>query len=391
MSANPPQPQTFGSLVSKNRLIEICTDRGITFSVSDTIATLVERINAHRPASLVISGSPAHAYFTDATARDFFRGANADQAPCAACGQSHDPAMACAPAPAQPAQPAQPVQLPPGAQAAFAVWLQGLQQSAAAQAPPAANAHQAPANPIPPEASAYGVLGAINAQTWATIRAGGYVSLPTLLPSFAFNRETQRHRRLVLAASPNASSEVAFVDASNDGAVVNSFAVWVECFLTFLAAHTIVDPSRGPPLASYGAVIARYSQDVRWQALLRADTHFRNVAAINFPLDFDQWRAPQNTPHFDTAMFALHRAAPSTPPLASSSSNLQGVKRVIEESYQNRSKKVSIGGRSTTVCIKWNANKCDSDVCIRHHICFDCHAPGERRGHSGCPRSPPSA
>ena len=221
--------------------------------------------------------------------------------------------------------------------------------------PPAGNQSPTPLHPfcnpsLPP----------IPPRILKSIQTGSYTDLTELLPEAladAFDRPPPK-------------------DGKDDQAPKKRFVIsnaldWGLAFATFAAACSHYHPEMAPKLIAYTGIILRLAREVEGLTWLRYDKAFRQAAAINPALRWDQrqpdiWLASL-TGHSSsmglTPAAPLKEQLPAPPPLKRAPS-------------------------ATESCFRWNRGECSSRTCKYMHDCLICH--GTTHTARDCPILRPS-
>ena len=206
------------------------------------------------------------------------------------------------------------------------------------------------------------------------IKAGGYIDLGDLLPEAlleAFDlpihkegKEEQPKRRFK----------------------VTTILEWGLAFATYAAAITHWTPERAPQLIAYSGIIFRLAREVEGPTWLRYDKAFRQAAAINPSLQWDQCQ-----PDIWLASLAGSGSTGITPDKDTNSS--VGTPPPTKRAPY---------GAPTETCHRWNWGECFARTCKFNHSCLICqspahtarecfiHLPSGPRGHPRSSFPPPS-
>ena len=187
-------------------------------------------------------------------------------------------------------------------------------------------------------------LPPIPARLLKSIQARLYIDLSELLPEAladAFDRPP--------------SKEVKEDQGSRKRFIISNPLDWGLAFATFAAACSHYHPEMAPKLLVYCGIIFRLAREVEGSTWLRYDKAFRQAAAINPALRWDQrepdiWLASL-TGHSSTGL-------PPAPLPREQTSGAPPLKRSLPTSES---------------CFRWNRGECSSRTCKYNHDCLICH------------------
>ena len=179
------------------------------------------------------------------------------------------------------------------------------------------------------------------------IKAGGYIELGDLLPEAlleAFDLPTHKESK---------------EEQSKHRFKITSILEWGLAFATYASAITHWTPERATQLIAYSGIIFRLAREVEGSTWQRYDKAFRQTAAINPSLRWDQ-RQP------DIWLASLAGSGPSGIAPGKDTSSNAGTPPPAKRAHN---------GATAEACHRWNRGECFARACKFSHSCIICQSP----------------